>query len=60
MRPLTITPPTGMPKSWNQWMKRRITAMGSASGRVTKKKAVSSGSVISRRARSMRSRKLIR
>ena len=37
---LTRTPPTGIPKSWNHWMKRVITAMGRASGRVTKKKEV--------------------
>ena len=38
MRMLTSTPPTGMPKSWNQLMKRVMTAIGSASGSVTKKK----------------------
>ena len=38
MSMLTSTPPTGMPKSWNHWMKRVMTAMGRASGRVTKKK----------------------
>ena len=43
----TTTPPTGMPNSLNQSMKRVITAMGSASGRVTKKKAVFSLSVSS-------------
>ena len=46
----TITPPTGMPNSWNQPMKRLITAMGSASGSVTKKNAVRSASVSRRRA----------
>jgi hypothetical protein len=33
---LTNTPPTGMPKSLNHWMKRVTTAIGSASGSVTK------------------------
>ena len=41
----TITPPTGIPKSWNQPMNREITAMGSASGNVTKKNAVFCSSV---------------
>ena len=34
MSMLTTTPPTGMPNSWNQLMKRVITAIGSASGNV--------------------------
>ena len=52
----TMTPPTGMPNSWNHPMKRVITAMGSASGSVTKKNAVLSASVRSRRAWPIRSR----
>src|SRR5213592_1965751 len=47
---LTITPPTGIPNSWNQPMKRLITAIGSASGSVTKKNAVRVASVRSWRA----------
>ena len=54
MRMLTTTPPTGMPNSWNQEMKRVMTAIGSASGRVTKKKAVRSASVSRSRAWPMR------
>ncbi len=60
MTPLTITPPTGIPKSVNQSMKRRITAIGSASGSVAKKKAVFAGSVSSSRAWWIRSRKSTR
>ena len=41
----TSTPPTGIPKSLNHWMKRVNTAIGSACGSVTKKDAVSAGSV---------------
>jgi len=57
---LTRTPPTGMPKSWNHWMKRVMTAMGSASGSVTKKNDVFSGSVRRTRPCSIRSRKEMR
>jgi len=50
----TTTPPTGIPKSVNRLMNRRITAIGSASGRVTKKNAVCPGSVSSSLACSIR------
>ena len=45
MTSLTMTPPMGIWKAWTQVMNRSITAIGRASGKVTKKNAVFSESV---------------